>query len=160
MYIKNNTLDTAWHKSLSGLQKILFTILNAKLTLATKRAINSVYIFDMKNMVGGGVNVCVLCLQFAAPCCEEPTVIACTDEVCLSMLWIVCIKLTDCSYFWNRHFVVMLSFIKELEICIWNKYDVKLNGKIVLCTTILDFRLFVNKHFMNQLYHHTISKLI
>ena len=66
MYIKNNTLDTAWHKSLSGLQKILFTILNAKLTLATKRAINSVYIFDMKNMVGGGVNVCVLCLQFAA----------------------------------------------------------------------------------------------
>ena len=31
-------------------------------------------------------------------CCEEPTVIACTDEACLSQPWIVYIKLTDCSY--------------------------------------------------------------
>ena len=55
-------------------------------------------------------------------CCEEPTVIAWTDEACLSLPWIV-YKADRLFLFLNRHFVAMLSSINELKICISNWYN-------------------------------------
>ena len=139
MYIKNNTLDTAWHKSLSGLQKFFLQFwMQSWLWLPREQLIPYIFLIWRTWLVVVWMYAYYVS-NLLPSCCEEPTVIAWTDEACLSLPWIV-YKADRLFLFLNRHFVAMLSSINELKMCISNWYNFGITrSSVFILNNVLSF---------------------